>query len=261
VAPLGRGVALAAALLLAVGHPFREGPALFDPWVMPAAVGSIGLWLRDRHLLAAVTAGAVIMVKPNYLFLLPAFMLATLVRPGRGDRPGRTGLAPAAVHAVAIGAVIAAYLLLGAFDVIYLGGYNEGVRSGYDPGVLAYSLLETAGFTYRAGTRQLRDHWPIFPWTVVNLAALAVLGREAVRRVRIPRTAALVAGLIVIPIVANFAVIESVNAYEDGGHFRWINVSILGMAIALPLAYREVARLTVRWIDRRSADRPQPQPA
>ena len=57
--------------------------------------------------------------------------------------------------------------------------------------------------------------------------------------------------------------IASVHDYEDGGHFRWINVSIIGMAIALPLAYREGARVVARWIDRRwDARRPQQtQPA
>jgi hypothetical protein len=260
VAPLGRGVALAAALLLAFGHPFREGPALFDPWVMPGAIGSIGLWLRDRHAAAAVVASAVVMIKPNYLFLLPAFMFAALVAPGRGDPAGRRGLRIAAIPAIAAGAVVVTYLVLGALDVIYLGGYNEGVRAGYDPAVLLYSLVETVGFTYRAGTRQLRDHWPVFPWTFLNLGALALLGHRVVTRVRVPRTGALLAGLVAIPIVANFAVIASVHDYEDGGHFRWINVSILGMAIALPLAYREVARVVARRVDARLEARSEADP-
>jgi hypothetical protein len=118
--------------------------------------------------------------------------------------------------------------------------------------MLAYSLLETVGFWYRAGTRQLRDHWPVFPWTALNLAALGLLAHRAATRLRVPRTAALAGGLVLIPAVANFAVIASVHDYEDGGHFRWINVSIIGMAVALPLAYREVARVAARWLDRRS---------
>jgi len=250
--PLGRGVALAAAVLLALGHPFRHGPAVFDPWVMPGVAAAIGWWLRDRHVPAAVAAAAVVMIKPNYLFLLPAFFLASLVRPATGDPRGRRGLAPAAVHAVAAGVVVGTYLVLNTLDVIWVDGYAEGVRSGYDPAVLAYSLLETLGFTYRAGTQQLRDSWPLFPWTALNGAALAVLGHRALGHRRLTRTTALVGGLVLIPVLANFAVIGSVDAYEDGGHFRWINVSIMGMALALPLAYREVARIVAARVDARS---------
>jgi hypothetical protein len=240
--PLGRGVALASAVLLAIGHPFRYGPALFDTWVMPAAVASIGCWLRDRHLAAAGLAVAATMIKPNYAFLLGAFLLASLIRPGREDASGRAGPVPAAVYAVAGALLVAAYIALGAVDVINWGSYGNGVRAGYNPTVLAYSLLETFAFTYRAGTQQLRDHWPVFPWTVANIVALGVLARQAWNHRGLPRTTVLVVSLIVIPAIANFTVIDSVRAYEDGGHFRWINVSIIGMAIALPLAWREVAR-------------------
>ena len=48
---------------------------------------------------------------------------------------------------------------------------------------------------------------------------------------------------MVVPVVADFMVIHTVAAYRAGGHFRWINVSIIAMAIALPVAYREAARL------------------
>jgi hypothetical protein len=255
VVPLGRGVALASALLYCFGHPFRHGPALFDPWMMPAAVAAIGCWLRDRHRTAAALAFAAVIIKPNYLFLLPAFCLASLVRPGTGDPDGTTGVGPAAVHAVTTGVVIAVYLALAAAHVIYLKGYAEGVRSGYDPGLLAYSLVETLSFRYRAGTLQLRHHWPIYPWTLLNLAALGVLAERAVRRIRLPRTAALLGGLILIPAIANFTVIASIHDYENGGHFRWINVSIIGMAIALPVAYREVARLIAARTTRPGAPR------
>ena len=64
-------------------------------------------------------------------------------------------------------------------------------------------------------------------------------------------------GLLVIPALANFAVIGSIGAYEAGGHFRWINVSILAMAIALPLAYREAVRLVARAPTRPSEDNSQ----
>ncbi|MCA1841592.1 MAG: hypothetical protein LC792_00105 [Actinobacteria bacterium] len=242
VLPLGEGVAVAAALLVALGHPFRHGPALFDPWVMPLVALAIGFWLRDRHRVAAALTVAAVMVKPNYVFLLPAFLLASLVAPGRGDPPGSTGRRPVTVHAVALVVVGIAYLALAAGHVIAVGQYANGVRSGYDPGVLAYSLLETLGFWYRAGTQQLRRHWPVYPWAFVNLAALAAMGRAALsRHRRLPRTAALLGGMILIPALANFMVMPSVFAYEDGGHFRWINVSIVGMAVVLPLAYRELA--------------------
>jgi hypothetical protein len=244
--PLGRGVALAAAVLLAVAHPFRHGPALFDPWVMPLAVGALGAWLRDRHRTAAALAVAATLVKPNYVFLLPAFLLASLVAPGPGDVPRGRGRRPAAVYLAAGAGVAVAYALLAAGHVIAAGQYAQGARSGYDPGVLAYSFLETVGFRYRAGTLQLRHHWPVFPWTAVNVAALALAGHRAWRHGRLRRTAALLAGLILVPILADFAVMGSVGAYEDGGHFRWINVSILGTAVALPLAYREVAGLVRR---------------
>jgi hypothetical protein len=146
------------------------------------------------------------------------------------------------VHAVALVAVGLAYLVLAAAHVIAAGQYASGVRSGWDPGVLAYSLLETLGFWYRAGTQQLRRHWPVYPWAFVNLAALAAMGWAALSPARrLPRTTALLGALVLIPVVADFTVMPSVFAYEDGGHFRWVNVSIIGMAIALPLAYREWA--------------------
>src|SRR5439155_25145052 len=138
--PLGEGVAVAAALLVALGHPFRHGPTLFDPWVMPLVAAAIGCWLRDRHRLAAALTVAAVMVKPNYLFLLPAFLLASLVAPGAGDAPGSTGRRPATVHAVALVGVVVAYLVLAAGHVIAVGQYANGVRSGWDPGVLAYSM-------------------------------------------------------------------------------------------------------------------------
>ena len=255
--PLGSVLALVAALLLTFGHPFRHGPALFDPWVMPVAVASIGFWLRDRHRLAAGLAVAAIMVKPNYLFLLPVFMLASLVRPGPGDLQGSAGMRPAAVHLSATAAVVLAYVVLAAGHVIALGQYTAGVRSGYDPGVLAYSVLETVGYRYRAGTLQLRHHWPVYPWTAVNLGLLILLVHQAWKRARLRRTTVLVVGLLVIPALANFAVIGSIGAYEAGGHFRWINVSILAMAIALPLAYREAVRLVARAPTRPSEDNSQ----
>ena len=243
VLPLGRGVALASALLLALGHPFRHGPLLFDPWVMPGAVAAIGLWLRDRHVAASAVAVAITLVKPNYVFLLPAFLLAALVRPGHGDPEGRTAGA-AVIAPVAGGAlVVASYLVLAASHVIWLGGYEEGVRAGYNPAVLAYSLLETSSFTYRATSSGLRSHWPVYPWTFFSLATLAVFARRVVNRARLPRTAVLLAALVVVPVVADFMVIHTVAAYRAGGHFRWINVSIIAMAIALPVAYREAARL------------------
>ena len=240
--PLGRGVALASALLLALGHPFRHGPLLFDPWVMPGAVAAIGLWLRDRHLAASAVAVAVTLVKPNYVFLLPAFLLAALVRPGRGDREGRTS-GTAITAPIAGGAlVVVAYLALAASHVIWLRGYEEGVRAGYNPAVLAYSLLETISFTYRASSSGLRSHWPVYPWTFLSLGTLALLAQRVVTRARLPRTAVLLATLVIVPVVADFMVIHTVAAYRAGGHFRWINVSIIAMAIALPVAYREAAR-------------------
>ena len=248
VLPLGHGIALASALLLALGHPFRLGPTLFDVWVMPLAIASIGLWLRDRHELAATLAVLTILVKPNYAFLLPALGLAALVRPAS---PGRR---PLAVYGVALAATVVAYLGLAAAHVIALGQYSSGVRSGYDPRVLAYSAVETVSMRYRAGTQQLRTSWPLFPWTAANVAALLALGFAAVRgapeRRRIGAALALLIGL---PIVANFTVLPSVAAYEDGGHFRWINVSIIAMTIALPLGYREVATIVLARRRRRSA--------
>ena len=93
---------------------------------------------------------------------------------------------------------------------------------------------------------QLRHHWPLYPWTAINLGMLSVLVTQAKRRVRIPRTVALLAGLVLIPVAANFTVMASVADYENGGHFRWINVAIIAMTVALPLAYREAARALVR---------------
>jgi len=240
--PLGRGVALAAAVLYGLGHPFRHGPALFDPWVMPAVTASIGAFLRDRHLLAAALAVGAVLVKPNYLFLLPAFLLAARVVPGPDEPDATVGWRPAGIHLGATLGVIGAYLVLGWLDVIHLGGYAEGVRSGYDPGVLAYSLVETVSYTYRAGTQQLRTSWPLFPWTLLNAGALVLLGVRTWKRRLLPRTGVLLAGLFVIPIVMNVAVIASIEAYEDGGHYRWINVAVIGTVIALVLGYREAWR-------------------
>lgn len=239
VLPLGRGIALASALLVALGHPFRLGPTLFDPWVMPLAAASIGFWLRDRHRAAMAAVLLAVIVKPNYVFLLPAFGVAMLVRPSEGDAPSARGPRWGLSYLAAVAFIVVLYLALGAARVIAVRQYTDGVRAGYDVGVLAYSLLETAGFWYRAGTQQFRTHWPLFAWTPLNLAALGGLAFVVRERRRLRRTGALLAGLILFPILATFAVLPSVAAYEDGGHFRWINVSILGMAVALPLAYRE----------------------
>ena len=239
VLPLGRGVALASALLVALGHPFRLGPTLFDPWVMPLAAASIGFWLRDRHRAATVAVVLAVIVKPNYVFLLPAFGVAMLVSPSDGDAPSTRGPRSGLWYLGALVFTVLLYLALGVAHVIAVGQYTDGVRAGYDVGVLAYSLLETVGFWYRAGTQQFRTHWPVFAWTPLNLAALAGLAFVVRERGRLRRTGALLAGLILFPILANFTVLPSIAAYEDGGHFRWINVSILGMAVALPLAYRE----------------------
>jgi len=246
VLPLGVGVASAAALLLALGHPFRHGPALFDPWVMPLVAAAVGCWLRDRHAPAAALAVLATLIKPNYLFLLPAFLLASMVRPGLGDLPAREGRTPAALYGAATGGVVVAYLVLAATHLIAVKEYGHGVISGYNPAVLAYSLVETVSFRYRAGTLQLRHHWPLYPWMAINLGMLSVLVTQAKRRVRIPRTVALLAGLVLIPVAANFTVMASVADYENGGHFRWINVAIIAMTVALPLAYREAARALVR---------------
>ena len=254
VLPLGRGVAAAAALLLALGHPFRQGPALFDPWVMPLVTAAIGCWLRDRHRPAAGLAALATLIKPNYVFLLPAFLIASMVRPGLGDPTAREGRRPAALYGATSGAVIAVYLVLAAFHVIALKEYGHGVTSGYSPAVLAYSLVETVSFRYRAGTLQLRHHWPLYPWTAINVGVLAGFAAQAKRRVRLPRTAALLGALLIIPVVANFTVMASVGDYENGGHFRWINVAIIATAIALPLAYREAAQALGRY---RAAAQPQ----
>lgn len=252
--PLGRGVALVAAVLLLAGHPFRLGPTLFDTWVMPLAIASIGWWVRDRHAWAAAAALVAIIVKPNYVFLLPAFALAALVRPSAGDPPARRLRQPTVLYGGAILVTLALYLALAAAHVIAVGEYAAAVRRGYDPRVLAYSLLETVSFWYRAGTQQFRGRWPLYPWTLVNLVAL--IGFVAASWTgRMQRTAALVVALVVLPALANFAWMLSVAAYEDGGHFRWINVSIIAMAVALPLAYRETGRLVrARWRRPAAAD-------
>ena len=247
VSPLGRGVALAAALLLALGHPFRLGPTLFDPWVMPLAVASLGLWLRDRHRAAIVAVVLAVVVKPNYVFLLPAFGAALLVRPGDGDAPSSKGAPWPLGYVAAIAGVALLYAGFAVVHVIALGQYTNGVRQGYDPGVLAYSLLETVSYRYRAGTQQLRSGWPLFPWTPCNVALLCGLAAAVRWRRRLRRTAALLVGLVLIPVIANFMVLPSVDAYEDGGHFRWINVAIIAMAVALPLACRESWYLAASW--------------
>jgi hypothetical protein len=249
VLPLGRGTALAAALLLAFTHPFRLGPTLFDVWVMPFAIAAVGCWLRGRHELVIAASLVAILVKPNYVFLLPALGLASLVAASREDRR-RLVLS----YGGALAFVGAAYLALAAAHVIALGQYTSGVRSGYDLRVLAYSALETLSLRYRAGTQQLRSSWPVFPWTFVNLVALLALGAAARRTASSLRTAVGLGLLIAVPLLANFTVLPSVAAYEDGGHFRWVNVSILAITVALPLGYRELAAAVAqRWLHRPAA--------
>ena len=242
LSPLGRGVALAAALLLLIGHPFRRGPTLFDPWVMPLVAASLGSWLRGRHVPAVVLAVAATLVKPNYVFLLPAFALASLVHSGRDEPDAKPSRSAAATYVAGGAAIVVAYIAFAALGVIAIGEYGKGVRQGYSPSVLAYSSVETLSYWYRAGVQQFRRNWPVFPWTIVNAVAVSWLAFSAVRRRIMPRMAMLLAGLAAIPIVANFMVLDSVAAYEDGGHFRWINVSIIGMCAALPLGYRELVR-------------------
>lgn len=230
--PLGRLTSLVGSLLLGATHMGLTPGLLFQYVALPFLALSLGFWLRQKHVWAALAGLLAALILETYLVVPATYVLLSLLQRNR-----RGAIIHGAAAIIALAGIALHVAQMGRWDIYVV--MSQGNRDPIGIARLVVLQLLTLDFSADPLSRALI----VIP--VVNLAVVAIFAIRSWPD-RVERLFFWTLVLLMVLSLAQFGQVRDPALYIEQGKQRYLAIAFLAMPFLLAAAYQAFLRAVQR---------------